>query len=67
MADETPARDMVARSRRLIAESQYFIDSARHHVNAATQRLERVRNALQAAWLQRELRRRSPGAPRRSA
>ena len=62
MAEQQAPRDTVATSRRLVADSQDFIRSAKRHVEVATQQLERVRNALQVVWLQRELRRRSRNA-----
>ena len=53
---EDGAKDLHRRSERLVDSSRQRLRSAKDHMDATRQRLDRVRNALQLRWLRRALR-----------
>jgi hypothetical protein len=53
---EDDANDLHHRSKRLADSSRHRLRSAKDHMDATRQRLDRVRNALQLRWLRRALR-----------
>jgi hypothetical protein len=53
---EDDANDLHNRSKRLADSSHQRLRSAKDHMDATRQRLDRVRNALQLRWLRRALR-----------
>jgi hypothetical protein len=53
---EDDANDLHHRSKRLADSSRQRLRSAKDHMDATRQRLDRVRNALQLRWLRRALR-----------
>jgi hypothetical protein len=53
--EEDDANDLHHRSKRLADVSRQRLRSAKDHMDATRQRLDRVRNALQLRWLRRAL------------
>jgi hypothetical protein len=53
---EDDANDLQHRSERLADSSRQRLRSAKDHLDATRQRLDRARNALQLRWLRRALR-----------
>jgi hypothetical protein len=63
---DTHSRDGEGRrreSRRLVDDSQQLVDITRVRLQTARQRLDEGRNAIQASWLWREVRRRLQTKP----